>query len=195
MATPFKVFRDNQKILMVVFGALLMVAFVVLPPILQFGFFSQQTANERGEVVVVVDDEELYRPDIDNLVNKYDIVGRVMAEAIGQSLILQGSPKAPMPPIPGLRIVPASQQNPGGPQFMPVGAEEAVLYYAWVKKAEELGMVVDDQSVRDFMRESSGGRLSDYDYNAILTSVTGGEGRGLNYDYFFEMLREVLTPD
>ncbi|WDI41274.1 hypothetical protein [Bremerella sp. P1] len=193
MATPFKVFRDNQKILMVVFGALLMVAFVVLPPILQFGFFSQQTANERGEVVVVVDDEELYRPDIDNLVNKYDIVGRVMAEAIGQSLILQGSPKAPMPPIPGLRIVPASQQSPGGPQFMPVGAEEAVLYYAWVKKAEELGMVVDDQSVRDFMRESSGGRLSDYDYNAILTSVTGGEGRGLNYDYFFEMLREVLT--
>ncbi|MFN3149767.1 hypothetical protein [Bremerella sp.] len=194
MATPFKVFRDNQKILMVVFGALLMVAFVVLPPILQFGFFSQQTANERGDVVVVVDDEELYRPDIDNLVNKYDIVARVMAEAIGQSLILQGSPKAPMPPIPGLRIMPASQQNPGGPQFQPVGAEEAVLFYAWVKKAEELGMVVDDESVREFMRESSGGRLSDYDYNAILTTVTGGQGGpGLNYDYFFEMLREVLT--
>ncbi|PQO25128.1 hypothetical protein C5Y96_26890 [Blastopirellula marina] len=193
MATPFKVFRDNQKILMVVFGALLMVAFVVLPPILQFGFFSQQAENIRGEVVVVVDDEELYRPDIDNLVNKYDIVGRVMAEAIGRSLILQGSPKAPMPPIPGLRIVPASQQSPGGPQFMPVGAEEAVLYYAWVKKAEELGMVVDDESVREFMRESSGGRLSDYDYNAILSAVTGGQGPGLNYDYFFEMLREVLT--
>ncbi|MEW4561790.1 hypothetical protein AB1K70_04650 [Bremerella sp. JC770] len=194
MATPFKVFRDNQKILMVVFGALLMVAFVVLPPILQFGFFSQQTADVRGDVVVVVDQEELYRPDIDNLVNKYDIVARVMAEAIGRSLILQGSPKAPMPPIPGLRIVPASQQNPGGPQFMPVGAEEAVLYYAWVKKADELGMVVDDESVREFMRESSGGRLSDYDYNAILSAVTGGQGGpGLNYDYFFEMLREVLT--
>lgn len=193
MATPFKVFRDNQKILMVVFGALLMVAFVVLPPILQFGFFSQQAEDIRGEVVVVIDNEELYRPDVDNLVNKYDIVGRVMAEAIGRSLILQGSPKAPMPPIPGVRIVPASQQNPGGPQFMPVGAEEAVLFYAWVKKAEELGMVVDDESVREFMRESSGGRLSDYDYNAILTAVTGGQGPGVTYDYFFEMLREVLT--
>lgn len=192
MATPFKVFRDNQKILMVVFGALLMVAFVVLPPILQFGFFSQQASDERGEVVVVIDDEELYRPDVDNLVNKYDIVARVMAEAIGQSLILQGSPKAPMPPIPGLRIVPASQQNPGGPQFQPVGAEEAVLFYAWVKKAEELGMVVDDESVREFMRESAGGRLTDYDYNAILSAVTGGQGQGLQYNYFFEMLREVL---
>lgn len=193
MATPFKVFRDNQKIFMVVFGALLMVAFVVLPSVLQPNFFGQRAGDNRGEVVVVVDDEELYRPDIDNLVDKYDLVARVMAEAIGQSLILQGSPKAPMPPIPGVRIVPASQQNPGGPQFMPVGAEEAVLYYAWVKKAEELGMVVDDQSVREFMRETSGGRLSDYDYNAILSSVTGGQGPGLNYDYFFEMLREVLT--
>ncbi|MBA2113868.1 hypothetical protein [Bremerella alba] len=193
MATPFKVFRDNQKIFMVVFGALLMVAFVVLPSVLQPGFFGQSNDLTRGEVLVVVDDEELYRPDIDNLVNKYDTVGRVMAEAIGQSLILQGSPKAPMPPIPGVRIVPATQQNPGGPQYQPVGAEEAVLYYAWVKRADELGMVVDDESVREFMRETSGGRLSDYDYNAILTSVTGGEGRGLNYDYFFEMLREVLT--
>ncbi len=194
MATPFKVFRDNQKILMVVFGALLMVAFVVLPPILQFGFFSQQTADERGEVVVEIDGEELYRPDVSNLVDKYNIVARVMAEAIGQSLILQGSPKTPMPPIPGLRMVQPSQQNPGGPQLQPVGAEEAVLYYAWVKRAEELGMVVDDESVREFMRESSGGRLTDYDYNAILSSVTGGQqGPGLNYDYFFEMLREVLT--
>lgn len=192
MATPFKVFRDNQKILMVVFGALLMVAFVVLPPILQFGFFSQQVENERGDVVVEVDGEELYRPDVQNLVSKYEVVARVMAEAIGRSLVLQGSPKAPMPPIPGVRIIPASQQNPGGPQYQPVGAEEAVLYYAWVKRAEELGMVVDDQAVRDFMRETAGGRLSDYDYNAILGMVTGGEGRGITYDHFFEMVREVL---
>jgi len=193
MATPFKVFRDNMKISMVILIGLSMVAFVILPPLLQFGFFSQQTEQQEGEVVVVVDDEELHRQEVENLVNKYDIVARVMAEAIGRSLILQGSPKTPMPPIPGVRMVQGNQQNPGGPQFQPVGAEEAVLYYAWVKKAEELGMVVDDEAVREFMRETSGGRLSDYDYNAILSQVTGGEGRGLNYDYFFEMLREVLT--
>jgi len=193
MATPFKVFRDNMKISMVILIGLSMVAFVVLPSLMQFDFFAQRAADQRGDVVVVVDEEELYRPDIDNLVSKYDLVARVMAEAIGRSLILQGSPKTPMPPIPGVRIIPASQQNPGGPQFMPVGAEEAVLYYAWVKKADELGMVVDDEAVREFMRESSGGRLSDYDYNAILGAVTGGQGGpGMNYDYFFEMLREVL---
>ncbi|GAA4437366.1 hypothetical protein GCM10023155_38120 [Bremerella cremea] len=192
MATPFKVFRDNQKILMVVFGALLMVAFIILPPVLQYGFQTQTVDNERGNIVVEVDEENLYRVDVDNLRDKYNLVARVMAEAIGQSLILKGSPQPPMPPIPGLAIRPATAQTPSLPEFRPVGAEEAVLYYAWVKKADEIGLVVDDASVREFMRETAGGQLSDYDYNAILMTVTGGERSGITYDHFFEMLRGVL---
>lgn len=192
MATPFKVFRDNQKILMVVFGALLMVAFVVLPPILQLSSQNQQVRQAEGKVVVVVDDQQLYEEDVQRLQQKFDMVASIMGQAMRQSLILQGSPKAPMPPIPGLQIRQATRQSPGGPEFNPVGAEEAVLYYAWVKRAEEIGMVVDDQAVREFLKETSGGRLDDHDYLAILDLNTERRREPVTFDNFFEMVREVL---
>lgn len=191
MATPFKVFRDNQKILMVVFGALLMVAFIILPPVLQFGFTNRQVELDKGEVVVTVGKEELRVDDVRELSNKYNLVARVMTAAIQQCVQLQGSPNPPMPPIPGLQIQPPTQQSPGGPVYQPVPAEVAVRFHAWAKKADDMGLVIDDEAVREFLSETAGGRLSDYDYNALLGYVTG-ENSLITYDYFFEMVRDVL---
>ncbi|RCS54273.1 hypothetical protein DTL42_03770 [Bremerella cremea] len=192
MATPFKVFRDNQKILMVVFGALLMVAFIILPPVLQFGFSNRQAELDEGEVVVTVGQEELRADQVRALADKYNLVAQVITAAMQQSLQLQGTPNDPMPPIPGVQIQQPTQQSPGGPSFQKVTAEQAVFFHAWGKKADEMGLVVDDEAVREFLKETSGGRLSDYDYQALLGFLIGKQNPLITYDYFFEQLRDVL---
>lgn len=192
MATPFKVFRDNQKILMVVFGALLMVAFIILPPVLQYGFTNRQVEDAQGEVVVKIGKEELRVEDVQVLTAKYNKVAQVMMAAMRQCMQLQGTPNPPMPPIPGLQIQPPTQQSPGGPVFEPVAAEVAVRFHAWAKKADEMGLVIDDDAVREFLSETAGGRLSDYDYNAILGILNDRQSIPITFDYFFEMVRDVL---
>lgn len=194
MATPFKVFRDNQKILLAIFGVLLMIAFVVMPPLVDTYRPGPSGPQQEDKVLVKLGDEELNSSHVRRLTNKFQTVAIVMGSAIQQSLAMQGTPNPPMPPIPGL-VVQQIPQEQGGmmAEVTQVPSEVAVRFHAWAKKADELGVVIDDQAVRDFLRETSGGRLSDLEYNAIITNmVQSGQMAGLNYDYFFEMVRDVL---
>jgi len=193
MTTPFQVFRDNSKILLVIFGVLLMISFVVLPPLLQFAAPPQVENAEENEVVVVVQGEELTKSRVYSLASKYQIVGAITGQAIQQAIALNGNPQAPWPPIPGLQVTPATAQGPASAQIYEVGPNDAVGFFALIKKADELGIVVDDQTVRDFMKNTTGGRLSDLEYNAVISEFPGTIGGvRITFDLYFEMLREVL---
>ena len=193
MATPFKVFRDNQKILLAIFGVLLMVAFVVMPPLVDSYRPEQPAERQANRVVVVVGDKELTENEVMVITTKFDLVARVVGNAIQQAITLQGTPQPPMPPIPGLQVQPPTAQTPMQPVYTPVPPEVAVRFHAWAKKADELNLVVDDQTVRDFLRETVGGRLSDYDYAGMIDLMREGNPNfRLTYDTFFEMVRDVL---
>ena len=157
MATPFKVFRDNQKILLAIFGVLLMIAFVVMPPLVDTYRPGPSGPQQEDKVLVKLGDEELNSSHVRRLTNKFQTVAIVMGSAIQQSLAMQGTPNPPMPPIPGL-VVQQIPQEQGGmmAEVTQVPSEVAVRFHAWAKKADELGVVIDDQAVRDFLRETSG---------------------------------------
>ena len=194
MATPFKIFRDNQKVLMVVFGALLMVAFIILPPVLQYGFDSQQAIDDEGAVVVTVGDEELRDEQVQQLRRQYGLVAQVMYAAMGRASALRAVPEPPVPSIPGFRYEQPSRMNPqGGLRVERVSPLEAIEYYAWGKKADEMGLVVDDAAVNEFLTQTAGGKLNGYDYDALLSELLQPQERSIiTYDYFFEQVRDVL---
>ncbi len=130
MASPFSIFRRNQKVMLAVLTLLAMFAFVFLDPLLQ---------AFRGDVpdAVVVTTRrygDLREQDIRNLIVQRQIVLNVLERV----LVSGGFP----PEFAAFQIQ----------QFFGPPTEEAVVN-AWLhaKRAESLGMVVDDNAVNEFL--------------------------------------------
>jgi hypothetical protein len=138
MASPFKVFRKRRKELIVVLTLLAMFAFVVLPIVLQ----SMRTGPSTNTVVVKtsrfgnIDEAELH-----NMVNAQRTL-RGFANQIGQRVAMAQSN-----PYLG-QILARQYENLFGP------AEEKSVVETWLlaRRAQDLGLVVSDQAVNEFLR-------------------------------------------
>jgi len=192
MRNPFYFFRKNQKILLAIFGVMLMIAFTVGSAMMQF-VPQPGVGEEQDRVVAKVGDEAIRERRLNAMRSNFTLAMNVIAEAMRNTYILQGQPNPPIPPLPGIGYQPASEQMPPQIQVQPINSAAMIQIYAAIKEAKRMGIVVDDDAVRHFLSHTTGDRLTQYDYNAILEDFQRGDRGGLTYDNFFELVRDALT--
>lgn len=192
MRNPFYFFRKYQKILLAIFGVMLMIAFTVGSAMMQF-VPQPGAGEEQDRVVAKVGDEPIRERRLNAMRSNFTLAMNVIAEAMRNTYILQGQPNPPIPQLPGIGYQPGNEQMPPQIQVQPINSALMIQIYADIQEAKRMGIVVDDDAVRHFLSHTTGDRLTQYDYNAILEDFQRGDRGGLTYDNFFELVRDALT--
>lgn len=173
MASPFKVFRKNQKILLVIAGLMAMIAFVVLPSVLQ----SLGTGSGRSQDPLVVTTTKygnLTQSGLSNLRARHERTLGILAGIINRV----------NPRYEYQRVLEYLQMQLGG-------SKESDTVERWLiaHKATEIGIDVGDDAIRDFIKQESEGKLSIADLQAILKQHAGDRYTDA---MFFDDLREEI---
>ena len=121
MASPFSKFRKNQKLMMAILGVLVMVAFLILPTLLEF---SQNTGTTNTDVVST-SYGVLTELDLQNMAKRRDLANKFINNALMRANFQQ-------------------RPTPFGRPNDQADLVETMLRY---RKAEELGLYVPDNRV------------------------------------------------
>jgi len=157
MASPFKLFRKNQKIWLAGLTIVAMGGFVVLPTVVQMVGDGNQAAALK-DVVTTTRYGNLSRIGLGVLQSERQAVRRFMGEVD--------------------RLVRMKQRNSQGPtlaQMLSTGlsTDEEALVETWllVNHAEELGIVIDDMAVNAFIQQVTEGVVTQSEMMGLLDSV------------------------
>ncbi len=169
MASPFAIFRKYQKRMIVILCGLAMGAFVFLPIMLR-RLGDRPTAN--SVVVSTSKYGKLRRSDLRALQTQRSTVRTFLSRA-GQAVVANGGTG---------RAVQMVERVIGLP------AERAVVD-TWLlnEHAKELGMVVGDQAINEFLRQVTEDRVK----RPQLTTII--KGLRVRPKQFYELLRHELT--
>ncbi len=153
MASPFRFCRKYQTWFFVVLGVLLMFAFVVLPPIADYFASSAGQGGGRDPVVVRWKYGKITKNELQRRIQAEYIIQDFQQELVQRALAKQGRPKANP-------ITPARDE------------QEIVRRLVLAKKAEQLGIVINDDAVLDFLDLISDQSFKSRDeYLAVLRKV------------------------
>lgn len=162
MASPFALFRRNQKTLLAVLTLLAILAFLFLPPLMEI--MNNRSARVASGVVATTKYEDIGPAKLKGLLETRYKLNRFMAEAVYEAF---GFPMEQ-------------------PFFGPTDEKDVVNALLMARKAEEMGIVVSDEAVRDFLRNRLNGRLKDEQYQQIMDNCN------LNGQQLFNGLRQEL---
>jgi len=173
MASPFKLFRKHQKVLLAWATIFLMFAFVL------GGVLTSYTSpRPRGDNPLIVTSEHgsYYLSDLQRMVRMRRVVGSFLSAA-------------------------AQARRQAEPEWFPTSTwwlrqpdDPRDVFYSMLraKKAEALGMVVSNAEVNRFLREEvSGERVPDERLRGILSGFSVGN-RSVSMGQLFDALREML---
>ncbi len=173
MASPLSVFRKHQYWFLVGLGVLLMVAFVVLPPV--DDYLRQRTLSGGTAARAVVlrwKGGKLTEGELQSMRHSHRLTMNFLDEVLRLTRERRGVPKGPLP------------QYFGGD-----GDQELVATMLLAAKAEELGMVISDEAVQDYLDRLSDRLLAPEDFEKIFKQVSGGR---LPVGMLFLWLRRLL---
>jgi hypothetical protein len=174
MASPFRVFRKNQKIWMVALTILSMFAFVVL------GSFSR-LGSPSGKR----EDPEIFTWDF-GAVHKSDLQYRKQARQLVRQFLFNAVVAANPD-----SMVERNLQQSLNRQF-PLSDQQIVESMLWEKKAQQLGIVVSDDMVNNFIRDYTGNRLRPEQLAEIVRSMQARNGE-VSQTELFDALRTELS--
>ncbi len=168
MASPFSIFRKNQKMMIAVLGILTMFAFVFLPILAEsLGIRSNGPVNK---VVVKSDYGDLKESDINNLMQEHRKVLSVLIA------VRQMTGDHPM-----LAQRFAEYYFGGG------GEEQTVNTWLLAQHARKLGMVVTDETINAFLKQWTRDSVKGSDFAAAFKRA------GLSELQFFDLMRNELS--
>jgi hypothetical protein len=193
MASPFKIFRKHQKVLLVVAGLMAMIAFVILPIVLQNLGMSQGGKNP--VVATTTKYGDLKESNMKNLRDRHQCVLGVLSSMASRLF----GPEY-------------EQSFHDGLQNILGDSKEETLVNRWLmaKKANEIGIRVSDANITDFLvnnktfvgffmqdpqfarylpfilQNKTLGKLTDKDFREIFARF------GITQAVFYDMLREEL---
>lgn len=156
MAASFKVLRQYEKIGLIILGVVVMVMFTM------GDFFSYSNRNvgdagtPKGARVVSWNGGSLTQGQVERIMEDHRSVIDVEQEI--------------------LQKIASDKKNPGQPKVQPIMAaagEELVNRYIFSTYAANLGLQVDDEAVRTFLKKLSGDRMSMSEIKTILDDVIG----------------------
>lgn len=192
MASPFAVFRRNQRILVAIAGITAMVAFVFLDPLMKY-----VGRNTKAENPVVVETRYggLTGSQLDGMRYSRELVARFLQNVTAQTVLVQLE-KGMIDPR--LRDQAAQQLNSFWYQTLmgrsKLGPEEsAIETLVMAKKAEQLGMVVSDVAINDLIKQITDNSLDSGTLQAVINQLQGGRQKVSTARLFDALRTEMLA--
>ncbi len=167
MASPFSIFRKHQRILVAVSGVLLMVAFLVLPPLLD----NRSSAGSKQDPVAA--ETKLY-----GNIRESDLQRMRSARALANRFVA-----ATLATAAGYQI-----NDPFGPDSERSVVDTMIL----ARKAEQLGMRVTDEEITRFLQGISSDRITGPQFAEILQVISGGRKGSVSRRQVYDALRTEL---
>lgn len=184
MASPFAVFRRNQRVLLATLGVLAIIAFVFLDPRL----ISMFTGKTNNPVIVKTAYGDLHRAELSYLRTNRRIVEFFLRQLVNESLRKKtDDPSAALLAqfrFNQVRDYVLWRSNSGEEQA-------AVETYVLAKKAEEMGVVVTDQQVNDVIVLAMGDALSSAEVRQIIAQ-SAGPSDTISPTRMFDLIRTEL---
>ena len=165
MAGSFEFFRKNQKSMLVAVAILAMLAFFVLPPILQMGG-GQASADP---VVAAWNGGEIREAELDRAVALRTLANRFLMQAAA-----------------------AAGRDPSRLPTFPEGEELLVREMILAREADQLGMVVSNNSINEFLAIWTNNMVRQNQFDAMIASLRYGRSPVSAGD-LFESLRTALV--
>ena len=137
MSSPLAKFRKHQKILLAVFGVAIIIAFVVLPNAMKM-LDNPGGGFNRDEVVLTWVEGDISRGQLEQMVNSYRALTKYLQET-QQTMSLDRQPQARLLRPPTSQTVEQQEQS-------------TVRTMLLAKKADQLGIVVSDKVVKDYIK-------------------------------------------
>jgi hypothetical protein len=171
MASPFKIFRKHQKVLLAVVLLLCMFSFVFAQYILEM------MGLRRGQnpAVATCSYGKLTELDVQNMVRQHGQLLAILQDAI---IMASNMPYVPEETKRQLRLQLQSQ----------FGAEtEQSVIEMWLlaRRAKQMGLLVDKQTINDFLRTFTNDKLDAKTWNSLV-------GRGMTQRTFFYAMEDML---
>ncbi|MGA2032646.1 MAG: hypothetical protein ABSG68_10340 [Thermoguttaceae bacterium] len=173
MASPFSIFRKHQKVAMAVLTVMAMFAFVIFNP----GTIDLFTGRGATDPVVVRTSKfgNLYRHDLGLLVQNRQRL-RTFLESLAAEVRKNGG----------------TGQAIGYANLMGAPTETSVVdKWLFAREAEQIGMVISDQDIQQFLKMATENKISMKDLASLLQG-SGGRGGGLSEIQLFGYLRDEL---
>ena len=185
MASPFRHFRKYTGLMMALLGALLMFAFVVAEPLMQYmGSAAGGPSGGSNEVVVTWDGGQFTDDELKGLVQRRQILSAFLqqVEQMGVVTAFQQGNVDPRPIVTRLRL----------PSTMEEGVERDVVNTRiFADAAREAGIVVSDATIRQYLTDLGLGKVSKSQMRTLLKGMSGGQ-RGVSIDFIFDLLRDAM---
>ena len=161
----FGIFRTYQKASMVALAILAMLAFFVLPPLLQYG---GQAATVADTPVAKWNGGELREKGLDRAVTMKLVLNRFLAEATM-----------------------AAGRDPAQAPRYPADEQAVVRTMLLAEEATKNGIVVSDAAINDYLAKLTSGQVPADQFDQIMKGLRAG-GAGVSQHDLFEALRHEL---
>lgn len=180
MSSPLSFFRRNQKKLLVVFGVLIMLTFVVGDYISRYQTQSGAAAPEGA--VVTWKHGKLYDRDLWAMREAHNLAVRFLDLLVQKTIEAKGQPRGLGVSVVGGRVI-----DPGIPRSY--AEEDLVQTVILARKAEDLGVWISDGAIFEFLDTLSDDVIPRDQFGVLLKDATGGR---FGKAQLFEQLRTEL---
>jgi len=182
MSNPLAYFRRHQKVLLAVFGVLIIIIFTV------GGIFTDYQQRQMGpgpasDTVVTWRHGKISEDELAHMRASHNLAIRFLDLLVQRTIEAKGTPKGP-----GVTRDQRGQiVNPGIPRSFQ--EEHLVQTRLLARKAEEAGVMVTDQAIYEFLDELSDDVIPRSQFASNLQDATGGR---VTREQLFEQLRTEL---
>ena len=175
MSRMMHMFRKYQYLLLVFFGVLLIIVFVVGDAIQSYmnNMGSGRGGAQADPVVVTWRQGTITSSDLYTMRVKHTILMEFLSEVMEETRRREGSPK-------GFGIVPARDD------------QDLVRKILLAAKAESMGLVVDNEAAQAFLRQLSDNLLDGPDFNAAYDKAVRGR---ITQQHLMDQLKRELLAD
>jgi len=176
---PLAIFRKHQKWLLAIFGVAIMIVFTLSVGSVDLFtiIFGQGGRGGSTDVVVTWKGGELNEREMQNMRLQHRLAVAYLYAVLDRAVDQGATPE----------IAGATLQNPGIPG---TDAEEVIVETVLLaKRAKEMGVVVSDEAVFQFLEQLSGGIFDRPELGKILSETVG---RQLNSQQLLNILRREL---
>jgi hypothetical protein len=173
VASPFAIFRRNQKIMLAVVGIGAMIAFVFLDPVTRY---MSGTRAPENPVVVETKYGALKESDLANLRATRELVEIFLKRASAETVTAQIKNGA-MDPRTGEQMLDrwySTWRDNLMARSTAAPEEAAVETYVLARKAQQLGIIVSDRAINDFLKQLTADSLTSDVLQDIINSLHAG---------------------
>ena len=173
MASPFSIFRKNQKTMIAILAILAMFAFVVLP---NLGRGLDGPSGPVNPVIIEWDYGPIRRFELSYMIRSRFVLQSFLNEAYQHGFM--ASQKLP-------QVVPVIDSR------TPVNEQNTVQTLVLAKEAEEMGFVVSDAAINYYLKQLTNNSVGAAELNGIVARRQM-DGRPVTMNMIFDVLRTEL---